>query len=487
MKQKIYHILTLIAATFALLACNEKEPALTGFPITMSCMEADQTKGLLNAEAFTTVKNQIRVYDYLSDCTSIKPAGYYIDGDIAEYNGSSWPFHNKHEWTQDGIHKFFGWLLNDTKGGLTAPSGLSFNTSTHTLTYPEQTLGQSNNPAGVFDFMYSNIQPRNLNTAPDFNAVPLEFSHLFTAFRVTAANNSSNEVYLKKVSFSGLKKRRSATISYAGAQPVVSFIDPVNSGSSQTPDFVYEIESSRYDQQGQGLKLTKTVENVSPNEDFILMWPHSTSDFDNTEILVEYNYKEPGSSTLHTDGSTTIKMKDSAPWVAGKKNIVGLMFRDKLITLDSLRVLPWNKTTENIEFTNQISVSKPITWQRSTISDIHEEEGEVYLYSDTSIYAVCDFHIDTPSGATWTASLIPVEGSSDAFVIEEGYKYGYVGVDSQIRIRVGYSKPIQSKNVAILRITVQTADGRTIIGNIMPSGVNQNVTEYKIIQNLING
>jgi hypothetical protein len=160
------------------------------------------------------------------------------------------------------------------------------------------------------------------------------------------------------------------------------------------------------------------------------------------------------------------------------------MFSDKTITLNCT-VEPWNKKTETIDFTTQISVSKPIEWV-SGVLDVEVDKGEVFFVSDTTVYATCEFQIDTPRGATWTASLIPLEGSTDAFIIQDGYKYGNVGVLSEIKIRVAYSKPIQSRNVALLRITVQTADERTIIANIMP-GNDLEITECKIIQNLING
>ena len=472
MKQKIYHILTLIAATFVLLACNEKEPALTGIPIAMSCMEADQTKALLNAETFATAQNQIQVYDSLSDCSSIA-AGYYIDGDIAECNGSSWPFHNKHEWTQDGKHKFFGWLLNDTKGGLTAPSGLSFDKSNHILTYPEQTLGQSNNPAGIFDFMYSNIEPRDLNAAPDYNAVPLEFSHLFTAFKITAANNSSNDVWLKKVSINGLKNTRGASIDYSGTEPVVSYTTPTGQ-----EDFVYKVSD-------EGTLMTKgQLYNISP-DDYQIMWPHTRDDFADSQIVVDYKYKEPSAATP-LDGQTTIDLKDVISWKGGQKNNVGLMFKDKEISL-TCKVEPWTMVADTIDFNDQITVSNPLTWVPNSVESINYENGEVVLYTDSYSVAICNFRIDTPAGATWTASLIPVEGYSDAFKILDNTKYGAVGVDSEIHIQVTNMAPIAPRHVVLLRITVQTADGRTIVADMMPNQTDESVTEYKLIQNLING
>ena len=474
MKKIISHIITLVAAALTLLACNKKEMYLTDFPITMSLTEAGSTKSLLDAETFEAVGNQIQIYDYYYD-GSAQGNGYYFADLIQCAGQGNWPFvEGGHKWTTDGVHKFFGWMVKDVnQDALFTPS---FAEDTKVLTIPTTTLSQ--NGTAQYDFMYSNIHERNLNDNPYFTAVPLEFSHLFSAFKVTAANNSSNKVYLKKVTITGLRNKRSVTISYAGNEnPVVNYVYPTDTKAS---DFVYEVAAA-------GLELSKNAVNVSsPSDDsYTMMWAHSKEDFAEAKIVVEYNYQEPN-GPLNTDGKTTVELKD-LKWDAGSKNVLGLMFRDKEITL-TCKVEPWNMVEEEIDFTDQITVSKPIKWEENTVEHVDYDTGEVILYSDTQIVGICNFHIDTPSGATWTASLIPVEGYSDAFAIEDGTKYGAVGVDSQIKIRVTNKAPIAPRHVVKLRITVQTADGRTIIADLMPKNdQNEELKEFKLIQNLING
>ena len=113
------------------------------------------------------------------------------------------------------------------------------------------------------------------------------------------------------------------------------------------------------------------------------------------------------------------------------------------------------------------------------------------LYSDVNIEATCYFNIQAPVGATWTASLIPLTASAmDAFSIVEETKHGVVGsADMQrIRIRVNNPDPISARNACKLRITVQTADGRSIVvKDLMPEGTDDGIEEFTIIQNLING
>ena len=467
-------------------ACHKEYPITNGIPISMSAIESDQTKALLEKSGFLTIGNEIRVYDYYTPNDGT-PYHYFngdIDqngtqdgnGDIIRYNGGSWPFvGGRYEWTPSGVHKFFGWMeKSDMQAtALFGNNGLSFNKNTNVLTISETTLAQTNTPQ--FDFMYSNIHVRDLDHDPYFTAVPLEFSHLFTAFKVTAANKSSNTVYLKKVTISNLKNKRGATISYAGEQPVIQYSYP---SDTQKSNFVYEVADAG------GVQLTSQEISVY-SDDFMLMWPHSQADFGNAQIKVEYNYQEPG-GPLNTNGETVVDMQNMSDWTAGSKNIVGLMFKDKEISL-TCKVEPWSVIEEAIDFTNQISVSVPITWEESSVDHVDYKTGEVILFSDSQAVAECNFHIDTPAGATWTASLIPIEGHVDAFVIEDGTKYGAVGQNSKIKIRVTNQAPIAPRHVVKLRITVQTADGRTIIGNLMPKETPEAITEFSIIQNLING
>lgn len=492
MKGILGYILIAAFAMLTCIACNkslsDKQPK-HGL-ILLNAVEEGATKALLDGNTFMTKGNQIVVYDYYTAPKGVQnpnPAtGYYIPGVTAQSTGATdagtvWPFLDdaRYEWTDAGTHKFFGWMVKDNNmTQQNTPetffgSGFGFNTTNHILTIPTTALSQD---SPQFDFMYSNITPREPATE-GFDPVGLAFKHLFTAFKITAANNSSNEVYLKKVTITGLKNKRRVTISYVGDAPVITYTYPPDTKAS---DFVYNVST-------EGKKLDKNAANISsPSDDtYTMMWAHSKEDFAEAKILVEYNYKEPD-NPLNTNGVTTVEMKD-LKWESGSKNVLGLMFKDKEIAL-TCKVEPWNVVSDEIDFTDQISVSKPIMWEENTVDYVNYDTGEVILYSDDQIEAICNFHIDTPAGATWTASLIPVEGYSDAFMIEGGTKYGAVGVDSQIRIRVTNKAPIAPRHIVLLRITVQTADGRTITADLMPKNEqNEEIKEFKLIQNLING
>ena len=504
MKKLLKNIL-LVASVLLIAASCEKSPTgknnLSGIPILLTATEAGDTKAILNSESFSKIGNELQIYDYYTPVAteeSPTPTPHFYIKDQVRSNGSSWPFvKGKYEWTTDGVHKFYGWLAKDANfdnseteddESMTADeffnNGFSFSEENQKLTIGNKVLGQTTEQ---YDFMYSKIITRDLNDEIDYSPVKMEFNHLFTAFKFSAQNTSTNTVKLKSVTLSGLKDSRSATIDYStdGDKPTISYHNVNSIGTFEFNTVTNDV----------GLELPKT--QVQLSDDYFLMWPHTKNDFKPTETLpaatitVVYDYFETddeGNVTLEQlDQSKSIYLQDIAAWEAGKKYDLNLQFKDKEIILECT-VQNWIPVVEEIDFTEQVSGSLPLTWEEETVDEIIEEEGKVILYSSTSKTAICRFKIDTPRGATWTASLISIEGHQDAFSIVEDTKYGPVGVECAIKIRVNNPDPIAPRHVCLLRITVQTADGRTIVvNNMMPEETPTNITEYSIIQNLING
>lgn len=485
------HIL-IAAALLAAFACDKTpEPwyTLTDAPIMLSATDAGTTKALLEETTFATENNQIQIYDYYTSTTG---TGIYISDQIkADGSGTDvWPFVNKrYNWTSDGQHQFFGWFHTDANSNMTAADLFgetftpvifdaqvtttvpAFNTENQVLTIPETVMSQ-NSPQ--FDFMYSNVHVRDLDAAsPDYvSPVPLDFRHLFTAFCVTAQSlQTSNEITIESIAIEGLCNKNSATVSYKNVgdeeDPVVNYGTGANDNPA-VPDFTFTPSAKL------GTGVTDMSTPKTAEKDYFLMWPMDAEEVAEVALTVKYRLNDEEELI-----SRTINLSAKA-WEAGKKNNVNLLFKDKEIVLQCI-VMDWIPNEETIDFSDQVSVKARMEWSNVTSNS----NGEVILYNDTNIEAVCDFHIETPRGATWTASLIPVEGHLDAFEFVDGTANGAVGVDSQLRLTVTNQAPIAPRHICILRITVQTADGRTIVvKNLVPGKED---AEFRIIQNLING
>ena len=496
MKGYYRHILAATAVLLTTAACNKNEPdgpQQVNAPVAISATEAGTTKALLDNGSFAATKamldeetfakagNLIKIYDIYTPAGSAVPdADPYIDDQIKSngYGNEIWPFvKQKYNWTPDGTHKFFGWMAEDKNMTLyNTPeaffsNGFSFDTAAQQLTISTKTLNEAT-PA--FDFMYSNVHVRDLNTNPDFgSAVPLEFSHLFTAFSIAAQNMSLNfEITVESISIEGLMNTRSATINYANAgdaeYPTVTYVSKSNDNPNAA-DYSY----------APSYKLGTNLIDMSTkttDRNYFMSWPMSVEESENVILTIRYRVDDD------EDLVTKNISLSGKEWAAGKKNNVNLIFKDKEIILQCI-VMDWIPQEEIIDFSDQVIVQNSITWEN--VRSVNYDTGEVILYDDTSIEATCNFSFTAPKGATWTASLIPIEGHQDAFAFIGASKYGAVGVDTPVKLRVTNQAPIAPRHVCYLRITIQTADGRTIVVKNMIAGKDNQ--EFKVIQNLING
>ena len=223
----------------------------------------------------------------------------------------------------------------------------------------------------------------------------------------------------------------------------------------------------------------------------LLLIPHTLTSSDPVLVTVIYELQD-GDSWEEKKLQTFLP---EGTWPAGKKLTYNLVLSgEKTITEFQINTVveDWYTQTENIDFTQQVEVPEKMEWVDGTYESWNKDTGEVVLFTDVDKVAECRFKIRTPVGATWTASLIPLTASAmDAFSIVGDSKYGVVGTEDwqYVKIKINNPDPISARNACLLRITIQTADGRTIVvKNLMPEQAAKNgVEEFTIIQNLING
>lgn len=463
-------------------------PKDIGVPILLNATE-NATKALLEEGAFYTSGNQVQIFDYYTNSGS---SGYHIgiDNNVPnEYivsqglGNSTWPFALKrYHWTADGVHKFFGWLKEDANmtstedAAANSPSeffvnGFEFDPSSQTLDISAISIQQNTKQ---FDFMYSDIYERNLNSDPDYvSAVPLNFSHLFTAFKITAENRTSNKIVLRSVVVTNLKDSKSATISFSPSK---------GSTGSTSASVVYSVGNTSGDTFSYELSNGQILKDQSIDvDDYKIMWPQTDVDLDAAFVKIVYDCIDGESSQTY---NKEIYLSSLSAWNAGKKYNLNLVFNDKEIILEC-EVQPWEVVEQTLDFLNEITVTSKLVWDPNTVQSVNYETGEVILFDDPDIQAVGRFKIETPKGATWTASLIPIEGHQDAFAFVKETKYGAVGTNSELKVAVTNNAPIAPRHKCRLIITVQTADGRTIVvKNLVPEGKTY---DFTIVQNLING
>lgn len=241
--------------------------------------------------------------------------------------------------------------------------------------------------------------------------------------------------------------------------------------------------------------LTPTDGNnpaVPFGEEGLLLIPHTITGSNSVVVKVVYDYFN--NELEDWEEKTLYGFLPEGTWPAGKRLTYNLVISaEKTFTqlLINAVVQEWDRHTEEIDFAQTVTCSAKMEWVPGTYESVDPVNCKVVLYTDKSITATCRFKIDTPVNATWTASLIPLTSSAmDSFNIVEDSKYGPVGNNEwqYVKIQVNNNDPMAPMHACILRITIHTTDGRTIVvRNLVPTTAATGVEEFTIIQNLING
>ena len=331
-------------------------------------------------------------------------------------------------------------------------------------------------------------------------SVALDFQHELTNVNLKIWSNGEDEnkndqIRVKSVTLSNVAKKGTLNTTADGSSSW--------SLSSEKMTF-----TKQYD--GDGITVSQAKINANgqletngnnpgiPFGEGLLLIPHTITNSAPVVVTVIYDLQRP--IDQQENSWETKKLQVFLPegtWPAGKRLTYNLVLSGERTITDfqiNTVVEDWMTQTEEIDFTQQVEVreEEKMRWVEGTYESINVPNGEVVLYTDVDKVAICEFNIRTPIGATWTASLIPLTASAmDAFSIVEDSKYGVVGTDDmqRVKIKINNPDPISARNECLLRITVQTSDGRTIVvKNLMPkAAADNNIEEFKIIQNLING
>ena len=233
-----------VASALAFTSCTsvrvEREDVNSGSPICVTARSDGQnTKAMLDGDSFCHFANALQIWDvYMGDSPVAYIDGKYVVSDGGEA-GAVWPFRKgidinsdieKYYWTKAGAHRFYGVLVNDKSvNPALSPAtlwgdGCGFGKAgaPHVFAVPQTEM---NLDSPQFDFVYSNVVERNLDTSAGTDIsdgtdvkrpVGLTFKHLFSAFAFTLKNESAGDLKLKDVSLQ-IQSGGEAGIDYSGA------------------------------------------------------------------------------------------------------------------------------------------------------------------------------------------------------------------------------------------------------------------------------
>ena len=418
--RKVNVIMPLMAALM-LFSCKKgniessPEQAISFLP-----QEGAPSKALLSDSNLKTNGNRIHVMDVLtgfSGSASWMEGNLYVNDEIV-YSGSTvWGYNNpdkQYPWTTDGTHQFFAWYSYDQAMDMTADTffgssvAAGFDASARTLSIPAKEL---NTESPQFDLLYANtvnyIMPRT-ETAP----VPLRMQHLFSAVGILLRNESQDEILVHNVSVTGLKNKKSATISFVGAPATTtqlasaSFIDNALFGALPT--------ATRTLSEGQTYDLLARQKNVEVPQ-YRIIWPQSAADlapsdpnnYNTFPITVNYEYLNDEDHVQHV---AHLRFPEGTTFQSGYRYDYTLLFTQRHIQLNFV-VRDWDYELREWSFMEQ------------TISEVTELDfagNEGYDKPSKTCRIVGGnpvtgtFSVVNPSGAVW--SIEPV-GDVEYFTI----------------------------------------------------------------------
>ena len=412
-----------------------------------------------------------------------------------------WTYENTRYWVTDRIYHFFAvWPYSGECDSITNVSKIQ----------SDEAYGYSvtfETPAAADQELLTAITKQQTKSGEEFpESVRLRFQHELTNVNLKiwsngAPDNVQDKIRVKEVSIKNVTKKGTLNTHVDG------------SSSWRYSSDKMEIEKDYGDEgitvsQAQIIEGRLELNNPSDNNpgipfgEGLLLVPHTITESNPVIVTVIYDLQRPidQEENLWEEKKLQVLLP-ATTWPAGKKLTYNLVLSgERTITEFELTTVveDWKPQTEYIDFSEQVVVEegKEMRWVPGTYESINNR-GEVVLFTDVDKIATCKFNILSPAGATWTASLIPLTASAmDAFSIVEETKYGEVGTNEmqQVKIKINNPDPISARNACLLRITVQTPDGRTIVvKNLMPDetedgvAIDPEVEEYTIIQNLING
>ena len=437
---------------------NPEENVLDKDVIQLEALGTDTaTKAMLNQGDLEVNGMKVKVYDYLSGYNGTV-SGHtngeefvYIDDNVIYNDAQSWmwPFSSNktYNWTRTGVHKFFGWLLEDPS---TTSSISFFDTYTPNFTGGNQYLDLEKVLTAAspqYDFLYSEVNPVEAASRPSA-IVPLDMKHLFAAFAFTVKNESSSDIRINSITVPDFPVSGHTRIDFSGNRvslpAKIKANDPVALGG--TPFFSNAFSNTLLSKKVEGTAASEfdvfTAQPVSAgNYNYRLVWPvtletlapltpfpdnlktgdNANREYYATDSLIVLNYSI-GSYTNETRlkfPRMTSTEGDPMAFSAGKKTKLTLQFLDKQIKLQ-FQVLPW----EYEEVPMSFEVDAVNSTQLKFVDGTYQDAGKVFEadgVTKTQQVAVLNgktiegsFNIYTPVGAH---IQIGVSGDIDYFTV----------------------------------------------------------------------
>ncbi len=175
--------------------------------------------------------------------------------------------------------------------------------------------------------------------------------------------------------------------------------------------------------------------------------------------------------------------------------IVNITLSNDGVMLLSVEIVPWVVNTLFLNYTQTVVVNPTLVWDDMTFESYDNSTGiiEVKTWSHNPKPVVGTFTIQEPVGATWTAYLLPKDGSPSAFSFcyydEEMESYQPIGFNyiagiidgEEIELAIcSTMETISEENSAILQVLVRLENGTILEAPLVSK--NYPFSRYTFVQ-----
>lgn len=357
-----YSAIVLLLATAV--ARNKTDSAISGDGQIRFALTSPETRALVENVNDLQATQTIKVFDLLGG------ANYFDADETVSYSGGAWNFDSGKGYTwKAGTHKFFGYT---NEAGTFADGVL---TVSKTLTTAD---------ANQVDIVYSNIVSKTAEQAKadNYKAVTLNMSHLFSAVAISLKNATSAPVTVKSVT-TNIPNQGSATISYAGDEPVVTPGEVTQDGQ-----FIVGTALSNVEVAANG--IVDVLGQAAATEDtYWLVWPQTLAKGD-VKVTVSYTMNNKD----YDDVEVSLPATPEGGWARGNKYLYTLNIYPTEVQL-IFKVQPWDQQTQTINTaTGSINMSN-VTWMNSKVFVGDVLENTLYI-SRYSVYMYKNAYLAVP-------------------------------------------------------------------------------------------
>lgn len=403
------------------------------------------TKGMIGNDEFHTNGTELKVVDLLSgfsgkiDGSAWTDGNAYVDETVVYDGNLIWKYQTDgtvYPWTNNGTHRFFGWMTYDKHSDLNATA--LFGTgqpsrSGSTLSFPEVEMTVS---SPQFDALYSEVVIRDAATEAH-STVPLQLKHLFSSLAITVKNNSENKISIRSITMPNLPNKAQASIDYSGtAAALTQSAAVVGSARFFTNRFPGSAVLANHSTDGlvlnQGdVKDVYTGQDLS-STNYKLLWPVPSSvlspktanpysgitDESDPNYIYRESLNNPADSLIRVSYDICIPGEGGNPdtWLnrnnvgvklpsisleAGKRTLLSLSITDQVLDL-TFEVQDWDFNEYPMDFSiTSVSVTQDLQFKNGTydasMSNLGAKPPVVYTNSMEPVEAT--FKITSPVGA----------------------------------------------------------------------------------------